>query len=380
MNKLNKLNKLNKYLSTIVIISIAVLMSAMVGGCDKSEDIHPEDIQENNVKRTIWVCPMPMDISRNRAIVSDYIQALTHPEEYYPKVFMNTKVLKLYIEALNRYTNDEIRALVKFTNTYELEIAVEVGGIRMKVGQVPNTEIGVKSAEFEIKSLNKFINVGGKVNYITSDHSMAPYLTGRKDDLENLSHEEIMGQMMEYFKYMQERIPGLKVGTIESLGFFWVLGNRQYEATDKSLNRLDFENFFDTYISVAEQHGVILDHFHIDFGMHDVEYDRDYGRIFAVENYLKSKDVNSGFIAANVFHAGRKIPANDAQTASISAAQLTIKYFEDYIKKGGKADYLVLQRWQPYPTLLGVENEPYTQMGIFNSIVSSSFFPETNGN
>lgn len=371
------MNKLNKYLSTIVIISIAVLTCAIVGGCSKSE---PEEIVENNVERTIWLCPMAMDIAKNRAIVSDYIQVLTHPDDYYSEVFVNTKVLKLYIEALNRFTADDIQDLVDFTNAYDLEIAVEVGGIRMKVGQVDNTQIGVASAEFEFSTLNKLITAGGNVNYITSDHSLADYLTGRNHDLDDLGHEGIMGQMMEYFKYMQEQIPGLKVGTIESLGYFWVLGNRQYEATDKNLNRLDFENFMDMYTSVAEQHGVVLDHFHIDFGMHDVQYDNGYGRILAVENYLKSKNVKSGFIAANAFHAGRQIPASDPQAASISAANLTIKYFEDYIKKGGAADDLILQRWQPYPTQLGSDLEPYTQMGIFNSIVKSIFFPNSNTN
>jgi ribosomal protein S9 len=375
------MTKLKKYFSDILLISIIILMSAIIGGCDKSDDeINSKDSQTKNIENSIWLCPMPMDIEKNRVILSDYISVLTHPEEFYPNVFKNTKVLKLYIEALNRFTNEEILSLVEFTNKNELEVAVEVGGIRMKAGQVPNAEIGIKSAQFEMKSLNKFIDAGGKIDYITTDHSMAYYLTGRSDDLDELSNEEIMGQMMKYFKYIQERIPELKVGTIESLGFFWVLGDRQYEATDKSLKRLDFESFIDAYASVAEQHDVVLDHFHIDFGLHDVEFDGDYGRIFAVEKYLKSKNINSGFIAANAFHAGMQVPADDTQSASISASERTIKYFEDYIKKGGSSDYLILQRWQPYPTLMGEANKPYTQMGVFNSIVSSNFFPDTKRN
>lgn len=349
-------------------------MAGCISSCSTSDKIIPDDILQQDVERTAWLCPHPMDITRNRAIVSDYIQALTNPKDYYPEVFMHTKVLKLYIEALNRYTNSDIQALVEFINANNLEVAVEVGAIRMKVGKVANTEIGVKSAEFEMKSLNKLINAGSKINYISTDHSMAAYLTGRKDDLESLTHEEIMMQMMEYFKYLQERIPGLKVGTIESLGYFWVLGNRQYKATDKTLNRLDFENFMDSYISVAEQHGIVLDHFHIDFGMHDVQYDRGYGRIIAVESYLKSKNVSSGFIAANAFHDGRQVPHSNPNVAAISAADNTAKYFEDYMKNGRKSDYLLLQRWQPYPILLGKENNPNTQMGIFNTIVNSEIF------
>jgi ribosomal protein S9 len=364
-------------------VAIVAFLAIVVSGCNKS---NTNPMAENpdppiDVTQTpCWLAPMAMDIDRNRAIVSDYIQVITHPEEYYPEVFKNTKVLKLYIEALNRYTDDDILALVKFANTYGLEIAVEVGGIRMKVGQVAATQLGVASAEFEFYSLNKLIKAGGKVNYITTDHSMAPYLTGRDTELDSFTIEEIMGQMMEYFKYMQEHIPGLKVGTIESLGFFWVKGNgRQYKATDQSLKRLDFESFFDTYLSVAQKNGVILDHFHIDFGYQDVAYDRDYGRILAVEKYVKSKNVKSGFIATNAFHEGMQIPSSDPEAAAISSANNTIKYFEGYIKAGGNSNYLILQRWQPYPSQLGNEKEPYTQMGIFNSIVSSSLFPITEG-
>lgn len=363
---------INKFVLKTFLIGLVIFLFTDVCGCNKSDEITPKDNQEKDVERTLWLCPMPMDITRNRAIVSDYIQVLTHPEDYYPNVFKNTKVLKLYIEAINRFSIDDIRAIVEFTNKNDLEIAVEVGGIRMKIGQVANTQIGVKSAEYEMKSLNKLINAGGKINYISTDHSMASYLTGRKDDLDEFTHEEIMEQMMEYFKYIQERITGIKVGTIESLGYFWVSGNRQYQATDKSLNRLDFESFMDTYASVAERHGVVLDHFHIDFGMHDVQYDKGYGRIYAVESYLKSKNISLGFIAANAFHDGRKIPQTNLDGATKSAAENTVKYFEGYMKNGGKSDYLILQRWQPYPLLLGREKNPYSQMGIFNSILSST--------
>jgi hypothetical protein len=34
-------------------------MSAIVGGCDKSEEIPTEEIQEKKIERTIWMCPIP---------------------------------------------------------------------------------------------------------------------------------------------------------------------------------------------------------------------------------------------------------------------------------------------------------------------------------
>lgn len=63
-----------------------------------------------------------------------------------------------------------------------------------------------------------------------------------------------MGQMMEYFKYMQKRIPGLKVGTIEMLGFFWVKGKGRHPDWVKRTNIiLRWEFLILSYVVVFSQ-------------------------------------------------------------------------------------------------------------------------------
>ncbi|WP_430813794.1 hypothetical protein [Carboxylicivirga sp. RSCT41] len=367
-----------RFISKIMQAFMMFLLAIVIVACGDADDTGiniPDDKPPviNREGASIWLGPSPMDITTDRSITSDYIEVVTQPEKYYSAVFEETKVLKLYIEALNRYSAADIQALAYFANANSLEIAVELGGIRMAVGKTADSRIGLEAAIMEFSVLKKLLDVGGLVNYITTDHSMAPYLTGLDDALADLSQEQIMVQQMEYFQYMQERIPELKVGVIESLGWFWVNGDRQYEATSANLGRVDFESYFDTYLKVAEQEGIVIDHFHIDFGDHDIHYDGGYGRVLAVEDYVLSKGVNSGFIATNAFHNNFREEVTDPEKASREAAENTLDYFEGYMAVSGKSE-LILQRWQPYPILLGSDEEPYTQMGIFHSIVSSSYF------
>jgi hypothetical protein len=203
----------------------------------------------------------------------------------------------------------------------------------------------------------------------------------------DLTMQDYMVQQIEYFKYMQEKIPGLKCGAIESLGFFWVKGDKQYQATRPDLKHLDFEYYFSEYVRIAKEMDFELDHFHIDFGMHDVEHDGGglgsphYGRVIAAEQYVKSKGVKAGFIAGNGFHDFAKYgqvgqPANDPDAADRSASERTLEFFEKYMQAGFKSDTLIFQRWQEYPRITGSENEAYSNFGIFKAMVESEWFPK----
>ena len=132
-------------------------------------------------------------------------------------------------------------------------------------------------------------------------------------------------------------------------------------------------------MEAAEKANIPLDHYHIDFGMHDVEADGaseqrlDYGRILRVEEYIQERGLSAGFIAANAFSSmeTEARAAEDPKPACESAAERTQRYFEGYRQAGGHSDYLILQRWQPHPAELG-ENEdtPLSQLAILKSIVS----------
>ena len=84
-----------------------------------------------------------------------------------------------------------------------------------------------------------------------------------------------------------------------------------------------------------------------------------------------------GLIATNTFHKGFSPNAvvKDKAAAAHSAVTRAVQYFEGYRQAGGHCNYLVLQRWQPYPDRVGSEEEPDTCMGLFRQIVESPYFP-----
>lgn len=337
------------------------------------------------VSDQIWVCPLPMDLTHKSRIMPDFVPIIVQKENW-PEVFGRTAVYKTYIEALGKFSDEELAALGRFVRENDLPVAVELGGIRMAAmrPEVADTAIGIESAKIEWPVLERFIRLGGRVEYITTDHALAEMMTGR-NKRRTLPREMLFDQMMLYFRFMREKIPGLRCGAIESLGFFTVEGTngRQYEQLDASLTRVGFEEYFDGYLAAAERAGVPIDHFHIDFGMQDVEADGgpsglDYGRVISVETYVQEKGVHAGFIAANAFSFPMTLTeaVEDWQGACRSAAERTQRYFEGYMRSGGRSDYLILQRWQPYPIAVG-ENEdvPNSQLSIFKSLVTSPWFP-----
>ena len=327
----------------------------------------PLDPAADGIGKTLWICPRA--ISNDNPYVTDsFIDQLTDAGRW-PELLAHTAVLKLYIQQLYTTPEADLKRLADFISAQNLQVAVELGGVRCAPAGTDPALLGEAAALEEYRHLAVFIAQGGRVDYITTDHALAEGMAGRNPLFENMTMREMMDQQMAYYNYMLARIPDLRVGAIESLGYFQVKGDRQYQATDPTLPTIDFETYFNTLLDAADDAGVTIDHFHIDFGYHDVKHDNGYGRILAVEDYVQSKGVHCGFIAGNAYHTGMAYPAEDEDAALRSAARNTAKYYDGYRKAGGHSDTLVFQRWQQYPILVGDESDPLTCMGIFHTLL-----------
>ncbi len=323
----------------------------------------------------IWVCSKSIDYNTGR-VMDDFVDRITD-ENMWPSLLAHADVLKLYIEQVSKTPVSDLKRIADFVRKHDLKVAIEAGGIRMAPDGTPTEQIHQVAVEndFVKFQLKAFLEQGGRIDYITTDHSMAESITGRFDHYPGATMQDLMRQQALYFRWMQERIPGLRVGAIESLGFFWVKGaEQQYESTDPYLNRLDFEYYLTEYIRICNENGVKLDHFHIDFGLQDIEHDRGYGRVLAVEDFCHKNGVETGFICANAFHYPMYIPAEDEIKAAESSAERTVKYFEGYFEAGGRSDYLMFQRWQHYPPNVGSEKEPLSCLGILKSLLDRPCF------
>ena len=129
----------------------------------------------------------------------------------------------------------------------------------------------------EFRHLKRWLDAGGRIDYLTTDHPVMTNLGHRcyQGTDCGLSLEETCDELASYFQEMARRIPGVKFGTIESLGFFHAKGSEgiEYPRTVPKLPVWHFEKFFDRLLSVLSRRQLELDHFHIDYGFHGVRND-----------------------------------------------------------------------------------------------------------
>ena len=351
-------------------------------------------------KGEVWVGPSPFvqvehtPESFSRKVRTDFVPVLCDSKGW-PEVLSQTDVFKSYLMLLPKsplpgkdspeLTDDALGRLQTFIAANDLGVAFETGGLRIHKGlQGHEDQAGESQAESELQHLRRWLDAGGRIDYLTTDHAVMMNLRGLgfpgpgldPNRSSKLTVEELTDELVDYFVVMKKAIPGVRFGVIESLGYFHVRGTdgREYKATDPKLPRCNFEEYFDRLLDRMAEQNLKLDHFHIDFSYEGVAYDGraegklDFGRILAVERYVQSRGVKVGVIF-NAFH-DRQDKTLTPEAASRQASERTLAFAEGYRKAGGTADHLVVQTWHPYPDRTGPEDDPLTVLGVARDVLT----------
>ena len=354
-------------------------------------------VQESESR--VWVGPSPFvqvehrPESFSRKLRADFIPVLC-AQNGWPNVLNKTDVFKSYLMLLPKdplpgqdapeLTDTDLQRLQTLTRESHLKVAFETGGLRLrKMLQGREDEAGEQQAESELRHLRRWLDAGGQIDYLTTDHAVMMNLRGLgfpgpgldPNRSSKLTVEELTDELADYFLVMKREIPGVRFGVIESLGYFHVQGidGQEYKATDPQLPRCDFEEFLDGLLDRMAKRELELDHFHIDFGYEGVVFDGrakgepDFGRILAVERHVQSRGVKVGVIF-NAFH-DRQDKTLSPETASRQARERTLAFAEGYRKAGGNAEDLVVQTWHPYPDRTGPEDDPLTVLGVARDVL-----------
>jgi hypothetical protein len=362
-------------------VAVAVMAAAAgVAGAVTAAGDRPLAGQAQGRGDRIWVGPMPF--VSERTVRPDYCRTLTDPKAW-PTVLGRAGVFKSYLMLLPDVplpgkTGPEIpdarlRRLARFMRERGIKVAFEVGGLRMGLGRTPGPGWGKACAADEFHWLKRWLDAGGTIDYLTTDHAVMgnispPYFDPKRQGC-GMDLPAVVAQQADYFADMSRRIPGVRVGAIESLGFFHVVGpgGKEYARTVPTLPVWRFDEYLGTLVAAMKRRGLRLDHFHVDFGYEGVLFDGggkrlDYGRILGVERAAHARGVKTGIIA-NAFH-DQSVPVENAQVASREAHERTLAYLRGYLAAGGRAEHIVLQTWQPYPDTTGPEDQPYTVLNI----------------
>ena len=371
-------NKINEW----VCLLTGLVLAGVLVGCASAEP-------KRSVGLGVWYGPASLN-TVTRGIRDDFLVQFTDTDNW-PTVYGETAVFKQFIESLSgeKYSDEELKQLAKFTREAGLKCAFEIGALRW----TPKTYgdgSGKKYAAQEIKALQRWVDAGGTVDYLSTDHAVmwnvGLCLQGAKpmaDYVDDPDWRKVLDEVVTSLAMIHKAFPDARVGMIESLGYFSV--GDHYTTTDPgSIYPIDFEEFLITCRRKLGDRGVELDHIHLDFSYQDCRYDGrekkklDFGRIMAAERIVKSLGLNCGMII-NAFddqsYSGTNVQqekkkAENAAERSASAVDNTLEYFDGYVAAGGEPDTWILQRWQPYPDVTGPETVRNTDMGVARLLVN----------
>ena len=386
---------MNRTITRTAVLSASLVLAASCGVPPASDNGDQDVSQEGSPG--IWYGPGSIN-TVVRGLRDDFMSQVTHKENW-PVVHQNTAVFKQFIETLylyprvgeRCYSDEALKRLAGFVTASGFESAFEVGALRWtKKRHGPGS--GREYAAEEIALLQRWVKAGGTVDYLTADHpvmwNVGLCLQGAKPmaGLEDPDWRKVMDEVVDSLAMIHEAFPDVKIGMIESLGYFSV--GDEYTTTDPgSIYPIDFEEFLVAAKDKLGDRGVELDHFHLDFSYQDCRYDGreqgrlDFGRIMAAERIIKSLGLECGMII-NAFDdlsygdsAGgnsvqEKEKARNPAVRSASAVDNTLEYFDGYVAAGGSPDTWIFQRWQPYPDVTGPETVRDTDMGVTRLLVN----------
>jgi hypothetical protein len=339
----------------------------------------------------VWYGPSTLN-TVTRGIRDDFLEQVTDTNNW-PAVYARTSVFKQFIETLGgkKYSDEELKKLAAFTREAGLKCAFEIGALRW-TPQLYGAGSGKAYAAQEIKVLQRWVDAGGTVDYLSTDHAVmwnvGLCLQGAKPmaGLGDPDWHKVMDEVADSLAMIHEAFPDAKIGMIESLGYFSV--GDKYTTTDpQCIYPIDFKKFLGTAQRKLKARGISLDHVHIDFSYQDCRYDGradgrlDFGRIIAAEKIVKSLGMDCGIIinayddfsyavmgGSNIVQEKEK--AKNAAERSASGVENTLEYFDGYVAAGGNPDTWIFQRWQPYPDVTGPETVRDTDMGVTRLLVN----------
>jgi hypothetical protein len=289
-------------------------------------------------------------------------------------------------------TNTEISSLVSATSGKD--IAFEVSGLLNYNGgtnsfcQNNGQNLGEYTwSNFDYgERLYRWSNAGGAVNYLTSDHAISHnyfdthYGNTPTDPYQcnTMSYHALNSEFLDYVAAARQQYSGVKVGLIESLGYWKFTTNSNCGVTTSvtyhptaglshnGSGPLEIElcdvlkDLYDQSVSRS----IPIDHFDIDWGQDGVDYD-GYGRMLATEQIVHHFGWKLGVIA-NAY-SNLDEGTHTTEQLNIDARDRTQIFLANYWLTGANPDKIIFQQWQPNPTVMGVENDVYPSNGNANS-------------
>lgn len=278
--------------------------------------------------------------------------------------------IKIYIDTLQKAPPDKLTALARMLRRSGIQVAVECGGT---LGFAPLDETnGEKSADIELRKINRWCRAGGKVDYLDLDGPVRRLLYPRKKP-GFTSVDKCAAELMDYMRAVRKAHPEIRFFLLTNFPNWGYRGDVSYHA--RGPKRQDWGDY-DEIVRAVLRHakaaglevaGVTVDNpYEYAVGEHASVKLKDPGkvdwikRIRAYEDFARSRGLEFNFIANS---------ERGGQTSDRAFYERTLKMLDAYVAAGGRPTRYVIQSWYPFPKTLVPETAPHSMTALVRAAI-----------
>ena len=273
--------------------------------------------------------------------------------------------IKIYIGTLRKAPPDKLAALAAMLKAGRIQVAVECGGT---LGYAPLDETnGEKSAEIELRNIDKWYRAGGKVDYLDLDGPVRRLLYPKKKK-GFTSVEKCAGELMDYMRAVRKAHPEIRFFLLTNFPNWGYREGVSYHARGpKRQDNGDYDAVVRTVLKAADAAklsfaGVTVDNpYEYLMGEHSSVKLKDptkvdwIKRVRAYEDFARSRGLEFNLIANS---------ERGGNTSDEAFYERTLKMVDAYVAAGGRPTRYVIQSWYPFPKRLVPETAPHSMTAL----------------
>lgn len=278
--------------------------------------------------------------------------------------------IKIYIGTIQKAPPEKLAALAAMLKENRIQVAVECGGT---LGFAPLDETnGEKSAQMELRKINRFYRAGGKVDYLDLDGPVRRLLYPRKKK-GFTSVDRCAAELMDYMRAVRKAHPEMRFFLLTNFPNWGYRGGVSYHA--RGPKRQDWGDY-DKVVKTVLEHageaklkfaGVTVDNpYEYAVGEHSSVKLKDptrvnwIKRIRAYEDFAKARGLEFNLIV-NSEQGGK--------TSDQAFHDRTLKMVDAYVQAGGRPTRYIVQSWYAFPKRLVPETAPHSMTALVRAVM-----------
>nr|AIF12946.1 hypothetical protein [uncultured marine group II/III euryarchaeote KM3_57_F04] len=319
----------------------------------------------------------------------NWLQPAAVPDKYtmfnsddgWESVAANIDALSFPIAKIKDNRNNDVSAIINFTDAHDIELVV-VGGGTLGIQTNCDDTNGEESARRELIKLQHIYDLGGEVDYLSLDGPISRVIDKGRNGNCGFTLNQSIEELVDYMQAIHAEHPDIRIGWLPNLPN-WAYGDyTRYHCNREGWSDHTFdyvlEELFTALAQVNESFAyVLVDHpwgyasaTHIADCNYDVTTVDWVQRLIDLEMQVKNHSLPFGLI----YNSELGGVSSNAEFHNESLAYITA-----YQNHGGSPDVRMINSWYTYPTENLPESEPYT---LTNTMLAALAILEngTNGN